>query len=81
MQPEGSLPCSQELTTCPSRDSDESSPRSPLYALEKHFIFILVSRSGHHGMARPQVAIGGILLIWRAAANTQNKQARTADKG
>jgi hypothetical protein len=36
----------------------------------------------HHGMARPQVAGGGNgLQIWRVAANTLNKQSRTADKG
>jgi hypothetical protein len=33
-------------------------------------------------MARPQVADGGNgLQIWRVAANTLNKQSRTADKG
>jgi hypothetical protein len=35
----------------------------------------------HHGMARPQVADGEGLQIWRAAANILNKQSRTADKG
>jgi hypothetical protein len=36
----------------------------------------------HHGMACPQVADGGEgLQIWRVAANTLNKQSRTADKG
>jgi len=33
-------------------------------------------------MARPQVADGGEgLQTWRVAANTLNKQSRTADKG
>jgi hypothetical protein len=33
-------------------------------------------------MARPQVADGGIgPQIWRVAANTVNKQSRTAGKG
>jgi hypothetical protein len=36
----------------------------------------------HHGMARPQVAVGGEgLQIWRVAASILNKQSRTADKG
>jgi hypothetical protein len=36
----------------------------------------------HHGMARPQVAIGGDgLQVWRVAANILNKQLRTGDKG
>jgi hypothetical protein len=35
----------------------------------------------HHGKARPQVAGGGLLYIWRVTANTFNKQARRADKG
>jgi hypothetical protein len=36
----------------------------------------------HHGMARPQVADGGDgLQVWKVAANTLNKQSRTADKG
>jgi hypothetical protein len=37
----------------------------------------------HHGMTRPQVADGGKegLQIQRVAANTLNKQSRTADKG
>jgi hypothetical protein len=37
---------------------------------------------GHHGIARPQVADGrDALQVWRVAANTLNKQSRTADKG
>jgi hypothetical protein len=32
-------------------------------------------------MARPQVADGDGLQIWRVAANILNKQSRTADKG
>jgi hypothetical protein len=36
----------------------------------------------HHGMTRPQVANGGEShQIWRVAANTLNKQSRTADRG
>jgi hypothetical protein len=36
----------------------------------------------YHGTARPQVADGKDgLQIWRVAANTLNKQSRTADKG
>jgi hypothetical protein len=35
----------------------------------------------HYGMARPQVADGDVLQIWRVAANILNKQSRTADKG
>jgi hypothetical protein len=35
----------------------------------------------HHGMARPQVADGGGLQIWRVAVNTLSKQSQTADKG
>jgi hypothetical protein len=35
----------------------------------------------HHDMARPQVADGDGLQIWRVAANILNKQSRTADKG
>jgi hypothetical protein len=36
----------------------------------------------HHGMARPQVAVGGnCLQIRRVAANISNKQSRTADRG
>jgi hypothetical protein len=36
----------------------------------------------HHGMARPQVAVGGDgLQIWRVATNILNKQSRTTDKG
>jgi hypothetical protein len=36
----------------------------------------------HHGMARPQVVVGGDgLQIWRVAANIVNKQSRTADRG
>jgi hypothetical protein len=36
----------------------------------------------HHGMARPRVADKGDgLQIWRVAANTLNKQLRTADCG
>jgi hypothetical protein len=36
----------------------------------------------HHGVTRPQVADGGDgLHIWRVAADTLNKQSRTADKG
>jgi hypothetical protein len=35
----------------------------------------------HHGMARPQVADGDGLQIWRVAANILNKQSRAADKG
>jgi hypothetical protein len=36
----------------------------------------------HHGMARPKVADGREgLQIWRVAANTLNRQSRTADKG
>jgi hypothetical protein len=35
----------------------------------------------HHGMVRPQVADGGdSLKFWRVAANTLNKESRTADK-
>jgi hypothetical protein len=35
----------------------------------------------HHGMARPQVTNGGDgLQIWKAAANTLNKQQQTADE-
>jgi hypothetical protein len=37
---------------------------------------------GHLGMARPQVADRVVSLqVWRLAANTLNKQSRTADKG
>jgi hypothetical protein len=32
-------------------------------------------------MARPQVADGDGLQMWRVAANILNKQSRTADKG
>jgi hypothetical protein len=36
----------------------------------------------HHGMARPQVADGGVALqVWRVAANILNKQSQTANKG
>jgi hypothetical protein len=35
----------------------------------------------HHGMARPEVADGDGLQIWRVAANILNKPSRTADKG
>jgi hypothetical protein len=36
----------------------------------------------HHGMPRPQVAVGGdSLQFWRVAANILNKQSRTADMG
>jgi hypothetical protein len=35
----------------------------------------------HHGTARPQVADGDGLQIWRVVANILNKQSRTADKG
>jgi hypothetical protein len=36
----------------------------------------------HHGMARPQVAVGGDDLQLRSvAANILNKQSRRADKG
>jgi hypothetical protein len=35
----------------------------------------------HHGMARPQVADGDGLQVWRVAANILNKLSRTADKG
>jgi hypothetical protein len=39
-------------------------------------------RTGHHGMAHPQVADGGdSLRIWRVAENILNKQSRTADGG
>jgi hypothetical protein len=35
----------------------------------------------HHGMARPRVADGDGLQMWRLVANTMNKQSRTADRG
>jgi hypothetical protein len=36
----------------------------------------------HHGMARPQVANGGVSLqFWRVAAYILNKQSRAADTG
>jgi hypothetical protein len=36
----------------------------------------------HDDMERPRVADGGDgLYMWRVAANTFNKQSRTADKG
>jgi hypothetical protein len=34
----------------------------------------------HHRMARPQVADGDGLKIWRVAANILNKLSRTADR-
>jgi hypothetical protein len=36
----------------------------------------------HHGMARPQVAVGGDgLQIWKVAVNILNNQLQTDDKG
>jgi hypothetical protein len=35
----------------------------------------------HQGVARPQVADGDGIQIWRVAANILNKQSRTADRG
>jgi hypothetical protein len=34
----------------------------------------------HHNMARPKIADGEGLQIWRVAANILNKKSRTADK-
>jgi hypothetical protein len=41
----------------------------------------LLINTCHHGMARPQVADGDSLQIWKVAPNILNKQSRTADKG
>jgi hypothetical protein len=47
------------------------------YSVSLHVKWLLY----HHGMARPQVAIGGDgLQLWAVAANILNKQLRTADK-
>jgi hypothetical protein len=35
----------------------------------------------HHSMVHPQVVDGDDFQIWKVAANIQNKQSRTADKG
>ena len=35
----------------------------------------------HHGMARPQVAVGGTACDMKGTANKLNKQSWTADKG
>jgi hypothetical protein len=34
MEPEGSLPCSQEPSTSPHPDPDRSSPRHPILSLQ-----------------------------------------------
>jgi hypothetical protein len=65
MEPEVSLPCSQEPSTGPYHKSDQS---SPYYLSKIHFNIIL-------GMARPQVAdTGDGIQIWRVAANILNKK-------
>jgi len=35
----------------------------------------------HHGTARPHAADGGMLPVWRVAANILNKELRAAEKG
>jgi len=37
MEPEGSLPHSKELATCPYPEPDQSSPRTPTHFLKIHF--------------------------------------------
>jgi hypothetical protein len=44
MEPEGSLPCSQQPATCPYPEPDQSSPRRPSYFLKTHCNIILPSR-------------------------------------
>jgi hypothetical protein len=72
MEPEGSLPCSQEPSNGPYPEPDRSSSYHP----------ILKWVPCHHGMARCWFADGGDdLQIRRVAANILNKQSRTTDKG
>jgi hypothetical protein len=37
MEPEGSLPCSQELSTGPDPEPDKSNPHHPLLSLKDTF--------------------------------------------
>jgi hypothetical protein len=46
MEPEGSLPHSQQPSTCPYPEPDQSSPCPPSYCLKIHFNIILPSTPG-----------------------------------
>jgi hypothetical protein len=46
MEPEGSLPCSQQSATCPYPEQDQSSLCPPSYLSKIHFNIILPSTPG-----------------------------------
>jgi hypothetical protein len=49
---------------------------------EAEYLVVTWRLSCHHDLARPRVADGeDSLQIWRVAANTLNKQSRTAERG
>jgi hypothetical protein len=76
MEPEGSLPLSQEPSTRPYPETNQPGPYYPI--ISRHVRWV----PSHHGMARPLVADGGDgLQIWWVAANIMNKQSQTPDKG
>jgi hypothetical protein len=69
MEPEGSLPCSQELSTGPYPEPDQSNLYHPILSLRSMVGGSLVTTAWR------------VLRLRMEAANVLNKQSRIADKG